>query len=44
MELPYVVLTSDAYDVVAQNTSSTRRFGFAGLGDGTQPPILLDAA
>lgn len=40
----YVLLNSDAYDVTGQNDPSTRTFGFAGLGDGTAPPLLMSAA
>jgi len=44
IRLPFVLLTTDAYDVQGQNNPTNRTFGFAGLGDGTQPPILMDAA
>jgi hypothetical protein len=42
MDLDHVLLTSDAYDVQGQNNPSNRNFGFAGLGDGTAPPITMD--
>lgn len=44
MNLPHLLLTSDAYDVQGQNSPTNRTFGMAGLGDGTTPPILMVAA
>lgn len=43
-ELPYVLITSDAYDVKGQNEPVTRTFGIAGVGDGINPPLLMSAA
>lgn len=42
--LPYIVITSDAHDVQGQDSLTHRVFGIAGLGDGTQPPFLMDQA
>jgi len=42
--LANVLLTSDAYDITGQNTPVTRNFGMAGLGDGVNPPFLMDLA
>lgn len=44
MRMPYLLLTSDAYDVQGQNTPTNRTFGMAGLGDGNQPPFLMDVS
>lgn len=44
MRVPHVLLRSDAFDVQGQNNPTTRNFGFAGIGDGTNPPFLMDAA
>lgn len=40
----HVLLTSDQYEIQSQNSPSTRTFGFAGLGSGLTPPLLMDAA
>jgi len=42
--LPFVLLTSDAHDVQGQNTITQRTFGIAGLGDGVDPPLIMDPA
>lgn len=44
MRMPNVLLTSDAYDVQGQNNPVTRNFGINGLGDGVNPPFLMDEA
>lgn len=35
------LLTSDAFDIQAQNTPTSRVFGLNGLGDGIYPPLRL---
>jgi len=42
--LPFILLTSDAHDVQGQNTPTQRTFGMAGLGDGVDPPFIMDLA
>lgn len=43
-EIPHVLITSDAHDVQAQNTETVRTFGISGLGDGENPPFLMQLA
>jgi hypothetical protein len=37
----HVLLTSEEFAIAGQNEIVPRTFGFAGLGDGTQPPMLM---
>jgi len=37
----HVLLTSEEFTIQGQNNIVPRTFGFAGLGDGTQPPMLM---
>jgi hypothetical protein len=37
----HVLLTSEEFTIAGQNEIVPRTFGFAGLGDGTQPPMLM---
>jgi hypothetical protein len=39
--IAHVLLTSDEFTIQAQNTPSTRTFGFSGLGDGSGPPMVM---
>jgi hypothetical protein len=39
----HVLLTSEEFTIAGQNEIVPRTFGFAGLGDGTQPPMLMPA-
>jgi len=38
-----ILLTTDAYNVKGQNEPTSRDFGFAGLGDGVNPPLIMDS-
>jgi hypothetical protein len=44
MRMDHILITTDAHDVQGQNTLTTRNFGFAGLGDGIEPPLVFEAA
>jgi hypothetical protein len=37
----HVLLMSEEFTVQGQNTPVPRTFGFAGLGEGLQPPMLM---
>lgn len=39
--ISHVLLTSEEFTIQAQDTPVPRVFGFAGLGDGTAPPMLM---
>jgi hypothetical protein len=41
LSMPYVVLNTDAYNVKGQKQLTSRDFGFFGLGDGINPPMLM---
>lgn len=38
---PHVLLSSEEFAITGQNEVVPRTFGFAGLGDGTQPPMAM---
>lgn len=41
INFPHVLLISDDFVIAGQNEPVPRTFGFAGLGDGTSPPMLM---
>jgi hypothetical protein len=44
MRIPNLLIVSDAYEIQEQNTPVPRTFGLAGLGDGVNPPFMMDQA
>ena len=41
INLPSILLTSEEFTIQGQNTPVPRTFGFAGVGDGQRPPMLM---